>query len=445
MIIWRRFIHTSIPHFTQTAQATQSPLSILRRKTGYSLIHCRKALEQFNNNVEEAELWLHQRAQQEGWSKATKLQTRTATQGLIGMIMKSNQAGAMVEVNCETDFVAKNEKFQQLVGQVATSLLMNNENINDKIFFDKESLSTIPTFDDKSKTLADLAALFVGSVGENVVLRRGVILPIKNNQFLASYCHGQLGESLQSCRVGKYGALVSYSSATAVETTSKQEQQQEDDENEGSSIPHTMIRPYPLRTIFTNNQQQQKTIELSSYLDAEENTEIRHEFLNGNVYALPTADNIQDILLKNIRVYLEKQFSDYHVLPSYIRIQTPDPTFIYYPSLCLTKQSLKQDQHITREPLLIIEIITPSTERLILYEKSLNYQRIPSLQEIVYIWPNLKISHVDRRSNDQQWKREYYSLNDTVELKSLNGHIVLADIFNSVVSTVFVYWKSRKN
>ena len=81
-----------------------------------------------------------------------------------------------------------------------------------KIYFDKEALSIVPYIDDQSKTLADIVALCVGSVGENVVLRRGVIFNIKDNQCLASYCHGQVNNtSAEECLMGKYGALVNYS------------------------------------------------------------------------------------------------------------------------------------------------------------------------------------------------------------------------------------------
>ncbi len=118
-----------------------------------------------------------------------------------------------LKVNCETDFVAKNDKFQQLVSQVTNSLLANQqEKSKEKVFFDKNALSTLPSLDDRSKTLADIAALCVGTVGENVVLRRGVVFNVKDNQFLSSYCHGQVNNTgSDSCRMGKYGALVNYS------------------------------------------------------------------------------------------------------------------------------------------------------------------------------------------------------------------------------------------
>jgi len=119
--------------------------------------------------------------------------------------------------------VAKNEKFQQLVSQVANSLLINQkEKSKEKVFFDKDTLSTLPSIDDHSKTLADIAALCVGTVGENVVLRRGVVLNVKDNQLLSSYCHGQVNSaSSDPCRMGKYGALVNYSQIDSITDASE--------------------------------------------------------------------------------------------------------------------------------------------------------------------------------------------------------------------------------
>jgi Uma2 family endonuclease len=142
--------------------------------------------------------------------------------------------------------------------------------------------------------------------------------------------------------------------------------------------------------------------------------------------------------LKNISTQIEQQqLKNLHVLPMDIRIQTSDPVYIYYPGLCLSSQAAKVDQAITREPVVIIELITPTTERLILHEKSINYQRIPSVKEIIYIWPNLKIAHVDfREEESSKWTRKYYGIEDKIPLLQSNGdgELVLADIFNNMVS-----------
>ncbi len=78
-----------------------------------------------------------------------------------------------------------------------------------------------------------------------------------------------------------------------------------------------------------------------------------------------------------------------------------------------------------------------ATERLILHEKSFHYQRIPSLKEIIYIWPNLKIAHVDFREGDSsKWTRKYYGMGDKIPLLQPhgNGELALADIFDNMVS-----------
>lgn len=125
-----RFFHTSSKYFYA---AEKSSLSTLRKKTGYTFANCKKALELHNNDLTavrtysnfehftsililclQAEKWLREQAQTLGWSKATKLEGRITKQGLVGICI-SNNIGAMIEVNCETDFVARNKTFQQFV------------------------------------------------------------------------------------------------------------------------------------------------------------------------------------------------------------------------------------------------------------------------------------------------------------------------------------------
>lgn len=150
--------------------------------------------------------------------------------------------------------------------------------------------------------------------------------------------------------------------------------------------------------------------------------------------------------MKNLSTLIEKQqIKNLHILPTDIRIQTPDPICIYYPSLCLSNQAPKNDQAITREPVVVVELITPTTERLILHEKSVNYKRISSLKEIVYIWPNLKIAQVDFRDGDSsKWVRKFYGIKDKIPLVSAlgNGELVLAEIFDNMVSQIIKFYIS---
>ncbi len=126
-------------HGASGLQAPKSALAKLRKKTGYSLSLCKKALDQHGQDVKLAEEWLkvttfnlvlsnvfhlyrmHVQAQalELGWEKANKLVGRNTAQGLIGVLVKGNCA-SMVELNCETDFVARNAQFHQLLEDVAT-------------------------------------------------------------------------------------------------------------------------------------------------------------------------------------------------------------------------------------------------------------------------------------------------------------------------------------
>lgn len=115
--------------------AEKSQLAVLRKKTGYTFANCKKALELHQNDIGQAEIWLKQQAQALGWSKATKLEGRQTTQGLIGVAIK-NQDGVLVEVNCETDFVARNQEFQKIVEETASTCLnftKNHQNLSDGV------------------------------------------------------------------------------------------------------------------------------------------------------------------------------------------------------------------------------------------------------------------------------------------------------------------------
>ncbi|XP_071990921.1 elongation factor Ts, mitochondrial isoform X2 [Engystomops pustulosus] len=185
----------------------------LRKKTGYSFINCKKALEKFNNDAKQAEIWLHQQAQKEGWNKATKLQGRKTTEGLVGLLQEGNSA-VMVEVNCETDFVARNVKFQQLVQQAALCTLRQcrsgeqQQSSYSKGFLPGEEILEMKT--DESP-LKDVLAMTIGKLGENMLMRRAAWVLASSDMFIGSYMHGALQTDLPSLShmsFGKYGSLV---------------------------------------------------------------------------------------------------------------------------------------------------------------------------------------------------------------------------------------------
>lgn len=194
----------------QLLAADKALLMKLRKNTGYTFINCKKALEKFENDIAQAESWLHEQAQKEGWSKASKLEGRKAKEGLIGLFV-GDQAAAMVEVNCETDFVARNEKFQQLVKDVTLATLAHHQNKNQSQSGYKKSVLAGDELNKLSlgegSSLADHVALTIGRLGENMSLKRAVTVVVPAEWHIGSYVHGNVsGQS--EVAMGRYGALV---------------------------------------------------------------------------------------------------------------------------------------------------------------------------------------------------------------------------------------------
>ncbi|XP_065120720.2 elongation factor Ts, mitochondrial [Paramisgurnus dabryanus] len=200
--------HQSLYTSCRSLGADKALLLKLRKSTGYTFINCKKALEKFNNDITQAESWLHEQAQKEGWSKASKLEGRKAKEGLIG-IMMADKSAVMVEVNCETDFVARNEKFQQLVKDVAVSVMAHHSGQRQtgyiKSVLSSEDIAKIHLPDGPS--LADQLALTIGRLGENIGMRRAVSLGIPSDWHFGSYVHGAVPGQV-GMEMGRYGALV---------------------------------------------------------------------------------------------------------------------------------------------------------------------------------------------------------------------------------------------
>ncbi|XP_053694670.1 elongation factor Ts, mitochondrial isoform X1 [Sabethes cyaneus] len=198
------------------ATAEKSALATLRKKTGYTFANCKKALELHGNDLTKAEHWLKEQAQAMGWSKATKLEGRNTTQGLIGVLVRNN-IGAIVEVNCETDFVARNQSFQKFVQTASTACVQYmNQFEGDtnlaKIGLNGEALKQIMM--DDGKSLGDHLALMIGTVGENATLNRAVCYKAPESVNLTGYVHPSPVEEVPSDipQYGKYGSILAFKS-----------------------------------------------------------------------------------------------------------------------------------------------------------------------------------------------------------------------------------------
>lgn len=162
----------------------------LREKTGAGMMDCKKALAETNGDVEAAIDFLRAK----GIAKADKKSDRTAADGLVGVAASGTKA-AVVEVNAETDFVARNEGFQALVTGIAKAALSTDG-----------AVETISASNLDGTSVAEAITKAIATIGENMNLRRAVVLEVENG-VVASYVHNAVVDDL-----GKIGVLVALES-----------------------------------------------------------------------------------------------------------------------------------------------------------------------------------------------------------------------------------------
>ncbi|MBW8640462.1 translation elongation factor Ts [Hoeflea sp. WL0058] len=184
---------------------TASQVKELREKTGAGMMDCKKALTETGGDMEAAVDWLRAK----GIAKADKKSGRTAAEGLIGIAADGARA-VVVEVNSETDFVARNDEFQKLVSGVADVALGTDGELASV-----KSAVYPATGKSVEETITDAVA----TIGENLNLRRTAMLSVEQG-IVANYIHNSVADGL-----GKLGVIVALKStgdASALESLGKQ-------------------------------------------------------------------------------------------------------------------------------------------------------------------------------------------------------------------------------
>ncbi|MFN7710258.1 MAG: translation elongation factor Ts [Holosporales bacterium] len=169
-----------------------SDVKELRERTGAGMMDCKKALAENNGDMEAAVDWLRKK----GLAAAAKKATRTAAEGLVGVVANGT-VGAVVEVNAETDFVARNDKFQDYVRNV-TQLALGIEGSIDAL-----KAAKMPS----GKTAEEEITELVSVIGENMNLRRNFRVSVSDG-VVAAYVHNAIGGGL-----GRIGVLVGLESS----------------------------------------------------------------------------------------------------------------------------------------------------------------------------------------------------------------------------------------
>ncbi|MEQ8604027.1 MAG: translation elongation factor Ts [Marivibrio sp.] len=183
------------------AEITASLVKQLREKTGAGMMDCKKALAETDADLEAAVDWLRKK----GLSQAAKKSGRTAAEGLVAVATEGAK-GAIVEINAETDFVSRNETFQEFV-ETAAKLALAHDGAADKILKAE--------YPGKAHTLEEELTNKIATIGENMAFRRANALSVSDG-VVASYIHSAMKPNL-----GKIGVLVALESTgdkSALET-----------------------------------------------------------------------------------------------------------------------------------------------------------------------------------------------------------------------------------
>ena len=171
------------------AEITAALVKELREKTGAGMMECKKALTESNGDLEGAIDYLRKK----GLSVAAKKASRVASQGLVG-VKSTGKKGAVIELNSETDFVAKNDEFQKMALNMVDAALENGD------------LEAVKAAQLNGKSIADNLTDLIAKIGENMSLRRTAALSVENG-VVASYIHNTAAPNL-----GKIGVLVALES-----------------------------------------------------------------------------------------------------------------------------------------------------------------------------------------------------------------------------------------
>jgi elongation factor Ts len=175
------------------AEITAALVKDLREKTGAGMMDCKKALNETGGDLEQAVDWLRTK----GLAAAQKKAGRVAADGLVGLVTDGAK-GAMIEVNAETDFVARNDQFQDFVLDLAKLVLEHGDDV--------EALKGV-AYPGTERTVDEQLTHLIATIGENMTIRRAQAVSAASG-VVAAYVHGALKDGL-----GKIGVLVAVETA----------------------------------------------------------------------------------------------------------------------------------------------------------------------------------------------------------------------------------------
>ncbi len=184
-----------------------------------------------------------------------------------------------------------------------------------------------------------------------------------------------------------------------------------------------------------SNQALKSILTVEEYLHYEELSDIRHEYIKGQVYAMSGGSQEHDLISVNIITGLKNQLrgSGCRVFSGNMKVRIKQLDLFYYPDVSISCNPQDRQKYFLESPCLIFEVLSPSTERIDRQEKLINYRELNSLQEYVLVSQTEKKVEVYRRGDrPSDWSLATFLQNDIVEFQSLGLQLSLSDIYDEV-------------
>ncbi len=175
-------------------------------------------------------------------------------------------------------------------------------------------------------------------------------------------------------------------------------------------------------------------ISVEDYLEGEKISPVKHEYVDGEIYAMAGTSDSHARIAVNITTALSNHLRDSPCEPfsSDIKVRV-SPKVYYYPDVLVSCEENPEDSYYRNEPILIIEIISPSTEKVDRREKLLFYLQMPSVQEYVIVDQHKMNVEIHRRQPDGRWITYYFNeSDDEIEFKSVDLTLPITEIYRRV-------------
>jgi Uma2 family endonuclease len=178
---------------------------------------------------------------------------------------------------------------------------------------------------------------------------------------------------------------------------------------------------------------------IEEYLKFEQNDEIRHEYVAGQIYAMAGASEAHNLIAGNIfallRPHLRGSSCRAFVADMKVKINLQQGDIFYYPDLLVTCDQDDREKYFKTNPNLIVEVLSDSTETTDKREKRINYQSLASLQEYVLVAQDEMRVEIYRRDDSGNWTVEILGENELLRLDSVGLTLTMADIYEDVLTT----------